>query len=120
MALYDDIGGAPAVRAALDAFYPRVLADAKLSPFFEGVVIERLKHSQQGFFAMAMGCPNNYTGRSLVDAHARSRRSGMDDDSFDHFLGVFKGVLVDLIVPDEKIGEIIKVFEGARAQVLNR
>lgn len=34
MALYDDIGGAPAVRAALDAFYPRVLADATLSPFF--------------------------------------------------------------------------------------
>ena len=37
MALYDDIGGAPAVRAALDAFYPRVLADTTLSPFFAGV-----------------------------------------------------------------------------------
>jgi truncated hemoglobin YjbI len=33
IALYDDIGGTAAVRAALDAFYPRVLADAKLSPF---------------------------------------------------------------------------------------
>ena len=40
MALYDDIGGAPAVRAILDAFYPRVLADAKLSSFFLGVDIE--------------------------------------------------------------------------------
>ena len=34
MAPYDDIGGAPAIRAALDAFYPRVLADPMLSPFF--------------------------------------------------------------------------------------
>jgi truncated hemoglobin YjbI len=34
MAPYDDIGGAPAIRAALDAFYSRVLADPTLSPFF--------------------------------------------------------------------------------------
>lgn len=40
MALNDDIGGPPAVRAALDAFYPRVLADATLSPFFLDVDIE--------------------------------------------------------------------------------
>jgi hemoglobin len=92
MALYDDIGGADAVRAALDAFYPRVLADAKLSPFFKGVDIERLKRTQEGFFAMALGGPNTYTGRSLVDAHARTRQRGGNDD----------------------------VFEGARGQVLNR
>ena len=66
MALYDEIGGAAAVRAALDAFYPRVLADATLSPFFKGVNIERLKQTQEGFFAMALGGPNAYTGRSLV------------------------------------------------------
>ena len=34
MAPYDDIGGAPAIRVALDAFYPRVLADLTFSPFF--------------------------------------------------------------------------------------
>ena len=55
MALYDDVGGAPAVRAALDAFYPRALADATLSPFFLGIDIERLKKTQEGFFAMALG-----------------------------------------------------------------
>jgi hemoglobin len=120
MTLYDDIGGAPAVRAALDAFYPRVLADPKLIPFFEGVDIERLKGIQEGFFALALGGPDNYKGRSLVDAHAKSRQRGMDDGSFDHFLSVFRGVLVDLEVPAEKIGELLTVFEGARAQVLNR
>lgn len=120
MALYDDIGGAASVRAALDAFYPRVLADTKLSPFFEGVDIQRLKQIQEGFFAMALGGPSNYAGRNLVEAHARSRQRGMDDDSFDHFLQVFKGVLIDLGLPDQKIGELLEVFEGARAHVLNR
>lgn len=118
MALYDDIGGAPAVRAALDAFYPRVLADATLSPFFVGVDIERLKKTQEGFFAMALGGPNAYTGRSLANAHARTRQRGANDATFDHFLAVFKGVLVDLGVPDGKIGEILPLLEGARGQVL--
>ena len=30
MSIYDSIGGAPAVRAAVDDFYARVLADARL------------------------------------------------------------------------------------------
>jgi hemoglobin len=120
MALYDDIGGAPAVRAALDTFYPRVLADPKLSPFFAGVDIERLKLTQEGFFATALGGPNAYTGRSLPDAHVRTRQRGLNGEVFDRFLTVFKGVLVDLGVPDGKVGELLQVFEGARGQVLNR
>ncbi len=120
MALYDDIGGAPAVRAALDAFYPRVLADATLARFFLGVDIERLKKTQEGFFAVVLGGPGTYTGRTLVDAHARSRQRGIDDEVFDHFLMLFKGVLVDLRVPVGKIDEILVVFEGARDQVLKR
>jgi hemoglobin len=120
MALYDEIGGAPAVRAALDAFYPRVLADATLSPFFLGVDIERLKKTQEGFFAMALGGPNHYMGRSLHDAHVKTRQRGVNDAVFDHFLAVFKGVLVDLGVPDGKVGELVAVFEGVRGQILSR
>ena len=120
MALYDDIGGASAVRAALDAFYPRVLADPTLSPFFLGVDIERLKKAQEGFFATALGGPPEYRGRSLADAHAMARRRGVNDDVFDHFLMVFKRVLVDLGVAHRKIHECLAVFEGARGQVLNR
>jgi hemoglobin len=119
MALYDDVGGAPAVRAALDAFYPRALSDATLSPFFLGVDIERLKKTQEGFFAMALGGPNTYTGRGLHDAHVRTRQRGVNDQVFDRFLTVFKGVLVDLKIPAGKIGEWLAVFEDARGQILN-
>ena len=41
MALHDDLGGAPAIAAALDRFYPKLLADPKLSPFFAGVNIDK-------------------------------------------------------------------------------
>ena len=120
MALYDDIGGAPLVRAALNAFYPRVLADATLSAFFLGVDIERLKKTQEAFFAAALGGADSYTGRSLGDAHARTKRRGVDDGVFDRYVTVFKGVLVDLEVPPGKIGQWIAILEGARGQILNR
>ena len=120
MALYDDIGGAPVVRAALDAFYPRALADATLSPFFLGVDIERLKKTQERFFAMALGGPDAYPGRSLSGAHVRTRQRGLNDEVFDHFVTVFRRVLVDVGVPAGKIGEWLTVFEGARGQILNR
>ena len=75
MALYDDIGGAPAVRAALDTFYPRVLADATLSPFFLGVDIERLKKTQ-GVLCHGAGWPQclygtKPPGRSRTDEATR-------------------------------------------------
>ena len=120
MALYDDIGGAPVVRAALDAFYPRVLADATLSAFFLGVDIERLKKTQERFFAATLGGPDAYSGRSLRDAHVRTHQRGADDAAFDHFLKMFEGVLVDLRVPQEKISEWLGVLEGARDEILNR
>jgi hemoglobin len=120
MALYDDIGGASTVRAALDAFYPRVLADATLSAFFLGVDIEQLKKTQAAFLARALGGPDTYTGRALHRAHVRARRRGANDEVFDHFLWVFKGVLVDLGIPHGKIHQWLAVFEGARGQILNR
>jgi len=120
MALYDDIGGAPVVRAALDAFYPRVLADATLSAFFLGVDIERLKKAQEAFFAVTLGGADAYTGRTLGDAHLRTRQRGANDAVFDRFLDVFEGVLVDLRLPPGKIDEWLAVLEGARGSILNR
>src|SRR3954447_13881267 len=37
MNIYDSIGGPPAVSAAVDDFYLRVLADPALAPFFAGI-----------------------------------------------------------------------------------
>ena len=79
----------------------------------------RLKASQDNF-AMALGGPHRYDGRSLSDAHARTRKRGANDEVFDHFLTVFMRVLIDLRVPHGKIHQWLAVFEGARGQILNR
>jgi len=53
MNIYDSIGGVPAVRAAVDDFYTRVLADARLATFFTGTDLDRLKAHQRAFIAAA-------------------------------------------------------------------
>lgn len=55
MSIYDSIGGPAAVRAAVDDFYARVLADPKLAPFFTGTDPHRLKARQRSFIAAATG-----------------------------------------------------------------
>ena len=41
--LFERLGGVPAIKAAVDAFYVRVLADQALAPHFEGVNMRWLK-----------------------------------------------------------------------------
>ena len=69
MSLYDDLGGAAAVTAALNQFYPKVLADPLTSPYFEGVDIEGLKKRIEPFMAMALGGPSDYHGPTLRQTH---------------------------------------------------
>jgi len=57
MSLYDDLGGAAAVTAALNKFYPKILADPRIRPFFGGVNMERLQKRVEPFMAMALGGP---------------------------------------------------------------
>jgi hemoglobin len=120
MSLYDDLGGAAAVTAALDQFYPKVLADPRTSPFFERVNIERLKRRVEPFMAMALGGPSNDHGPTLRQSHARLVSQGLDDSVFEAFLGHFEDVMKELGVPGEKIAEVMPIFHGARSDVLNR
>jgi hemoglobin len=120
MSLYDDLGGAAAVSAALARFYPKVLADPRTSPFFEGVNMEGLKKRVEPFMALALGGPSNYHGPTLRQSHGRFVSKGLDDGVFDAFLGHFEEVMRDLGVPAEKIAEIMPIFHGARGEVLCR
>jgi hemoglobin len=110
MAIYDEIGGAAAVAAAVDDFYVRVLGDAALAPYFEGVEIGRLKAHQRSFIAAALGGPEIYAGRSMRDAHALL---AITPDAFDRVVGHLVATLEGLGVPELTIGAI-----GARLMPL--
>jgi hypothetical protein len=93
MSLYDDLGGAAAVKAALDKFYPKVVADPRTSPFFEGVNLKGLKKQLEPFVTMALGGPNNYHGPTLRQSHRPPRIQGPSRLRIRRIPGAFRGRL---------------------------
>jgi hemoglobin len=115
LSIYDTIGGAGAVRAAVDDFYERVLADPRLAAFFTGTDLTRLKTHQRAFIAAAIGGPEIYAGRDMASAHAGL---GIADADFDAVVGHLAGTLTGLGVPEETIGQIAGVLAPLRSDIV--
>lgn len=71
--LYEQIGGQPAVDAAVDIFYRKVLSDDRISHFFEGVDMEAQIGKQKAFLTVAFGGPNNYSGSRPMTGSSSAR-----------------------------------------------
>jgi len=120
MALFDELGGAAAVDAAVDIFYDKVLADERLAGFFAGVDIDKQRAKQRAFLTVALGGPNKYTGRGMRAAHARAVAEGLSDVHFDAVAGHLAATLRELGVGEEKIDEVLAIVETTRDDVLGR
>jgi hemoglobin len=103
VSIFDSIGGGPAVHAAVDDFYRRVLADPQLAPYFTGVDRQHLKAHQRAFIAAAIGGPQLYAGRDMAAAHAGL---AITDADFDAVVTHLVATLAGLGVPDETIAQI--------------
>jgi hemoglobin len=118
--IYDQIGGAAAVDAAVDIFYRKVLKDARIKKFFKGVDMNQQIAKQKAFLTMVFGGPVAYTGKDMRAAHARLVQMGMNDSHFDAVVELLGATLTELKVPKELIGKIAAIAESVRGDVLNR
>ena len=119
--LLERLGGTPAVEAAVDLFYRRVLDDPLLAPLFEGVSMPRMRAHQRRFLAQAFGGPAAYRGRGLAEAHAGLvERHGLDDRHFDAVLGHLDGALAALGVAPALRSEVRAIAGSVRGVVLGR
>lgn len=67
--LYSRLGGHEAIRAVVDDFYDRLLADDELGGFFEDADMEELRRTQTDFLCEAAGGPERYEGPGVREAH---------------------------------------------------
>ncbi|WP_420813996.1 group I truncated hemoglobin [Mariprofundus erugo] len=118
--LFDQLGGNAAVNAAVDIFYRRVLADAYVVRFFEGVDMERQAAKQKAFLTMAFGGPHSYTGKDMREGHRHLIKMGLNDSHFDHILMHLRATLAELGVPNNLIQQVIAIAESTRNDVLDR
>ncbi|KPM54001.1 group 1 truncated hemoglobin [Frankia sp. CcI49] len=116
MSIYDAIGGATAVEAAVDQFYVRVTADPVLSPYFAGRDIPSLKAHQRAFIAAAIGGPEVYKGRAIPAVHTPLKIS---DAHFDAVVDHLVAALAGLGVPAETTGKIGAALAPLRKEIVS-
>ncbi len=114
--LFERIGGVPAIKAAVDQFYDRVLADPDLSPFFTDVNLRWLKGRQNAFFIQALGGPAVYKGRDMKAAHEHLPIRPSD---FGKVAGHLKDTLIALKVPTSLVNEVIGAVAPLAKQIVN-
>ena len=115
--LFDRLGGEAAVSAAVDLFYQKVLADGRISHFFQNVDMQSQAIKQRAFMTLAFGGPGKYSGKHMRAAHAHLTLTDGDFDAVAEHLGT---TLTELGVPQPLINEALSTVETTRADVLNR
>jgi len=118
--LYEKIGGQPAMDAAVDLFYRKVLNDDRVSRFFEDVDMDEQRAKQKSFLTVVFGGPNDYTGKDLREAHKSLVDDGLDDSHFDAVAVHLQNTLEELGVPAELVNQVMATAAGTRDDVLNR
>lgn len=117
--LYERLGGAAAVEAAVVKFYDKVLADDALKPFFKDTDMDKQYKMQQAFLTVAFGGPNNYSGRGMRAAHTKAVSEGLNETHFDKVVGHLAETLQELGVSGEDIQEVATVAATVKDDVLN-
>lgn len=120
MSLYDEIGGEPAVNAAVDIFYRKVLKDDRIKRFFDDVDMGKQAAKQKAFLTMAFGGPHNYTGEDMRKGHAHLVARGLNDSHFDAVMENLGATLKELNVPANLIAQAAAIAESTRNDVLGR
>ena len=114
--LYEAIGGAAAVSAAVEAFYERVLADPLLQPFFVDVDMTLQKSQQVAFLSQALGGPESYKGPGMKQAHAHL---SIQEQHFHRVAEHLVGTLHALNVPQTLIDQIVGLVGPLAAEIVN-
>ncbi|SCL36499.1 hemoglobin [Micromonospora nigra] len=107
---YERIGGAAAVKAAVELFYDKVLADPELAGYFAEVDMVGQRRHLALMLTVVLGGPNEYAGRGLAEAHQPLHIP------VEHYVAVgghLTATLAELGVP----GDVISDVQGVLAQV---
>lgn len=113
--LYDSIGGADALRVAVDRFYLKVLGDPQLAPYFEGKDVSAIKRHQVLLLTTVLGGPEAYDGRDLGRAHAALAITGAD---YDRTVAHLVEVLDELGVRGEAYEALTAAVLGTRGAIV--
>ena len=115
--IYHRLGGQPAIDAAVELFYVKVLADKSVNHFFDDVNMNKQRNKQKAFLAAAFGGPVPYEGKDLRKAHAHL---DLKESDFNAIAGHLEATLKELKINNALIGEVMAVAASTKDAVLNK
>lgn len=115
--LYQKLGGKPAMEAAIDAFYVKVLADDRVKHFFDDVSMDKQRRKQKEFLSAAFGGPLPWTGKDMRKAH---EGMGLTEVHFNAIAENLVNTLKDLKISQELIDQVVAVALTTKDDVLGR
>ena len=119
--LYDRLGGVYAIAVVVDDFIDRIMGDPRLNA---NPLVDEAHHrvSPQGFkylvtemVCWAVGGPQQYSGRSMGDAHQHLMISS---DERGAFLDDFQQTLDTFAVPQREQDELKAIVESTRESIV--
>ncbi len=114
--LYQRIGGKPALEAAVDLFYEKVLADERVNHFFDDVNMRVQIRKQKEFLAAVLGAPTPWTGKDMRKAH---ENLDLREEDFAAIAENLQKTLAELGLTENVIGEIMGIVASTKDDVLN-
>jgi hemoglobin len=118
--VFEQIGGAAAVDAAVDIFYRKVLRDKRIAGFFDTVDMDAQRQKQKAFLTMAFGGPVQYSGKDMRAAHAHLVARGLNDAHFDAVAENLALTLRELKVAEPLVAQVLEIAGSTRNDVLGR
>ena len=117
--IYDAIGGAPAVRRLVEAFYPRVQAYPLLSPLFPEDITPVME-KQYMFLTQFFGGPSLYSDRhGHPMMRARHLPFPITKERADAWLGCMRGALAESGLPEELQTLVLQRLSGPAYHFIN-
>ena len=115
-ALYDRLGGKPAIEAVVDEFLKRVAADKRINGRFFNTDLVRLRGLLVEFVCSATGGPCQYTGRDMKSAHAGFQ---LVEEEFNALVEDLVGALDQFKVPKKEKDEILAALGPLAKDIVN-
>lgn len=115
--LYQKIGGKDALDAAVELFYVKILADDRVSFFFDDVNMKVQKSSQKAFLATVLGAPVPWTGKDMRKAHANL---DVKEADFNAIAENLQATLTELKLDEDVVTQIMTIVASTKKDVLNQ
>jgi hemoglobin len=116
-ALYDRLGGKPAITAVVDEFVARVAADNRINGRFANTNIPHLKAMLVDQVCEASGGPCKYTGRDMKTAHRGMNLSKREFEITGQHLA---GALDKFKVPAKEKNELMAAIGSMEGQIVGQ